>query len=320
MLTQIQIRNYRALRDVEVPLHPLTVLIGQNDSGKSSFLNAISMIAPTAGSFDPVSGRSRSFGDHDRYRHDKNADIEILGIVDRSETIRNGTSGNQLFSEKIQPAVSYLLRVAGVPMESEGYDDQAGARQLDPDGSGVPGLLDYLLRRDRRRFTEYVEVVKRHVPGLQDLEIATPHPAKRRLDLILEQGFRIPAAEASSGVRLMLFFIALTYHPSPPKLILLEEPENGVHPKRLADVVKLLKEITRGEHGGQPAQVILTTHSPYLLDSIKIPEDQVLVFRRLNGGSRIAQQVDAERLKLFLDEFMLGEVWYNQGEEGLVSK
>jgi predicted ATPase len=205
-------------------------------------------------------------------------------------------------------------------MESDGYDDQTGARQLHPDGSGVPGLLDYLLRRDRRRFFEYVEVVRRHVPGLQDLEIATPQPARRRLDLVLENGFRIPADQASSGVRIMLFFIALTYHPSPPKLILLEEPESGVHPKRLADVVRLLREITRGEHGGHPAQVILTTHSPYLLDSVKIPEDQVLVFRRQDDGSRIAEPVDAERLKLFLDEFMLGEVWYNQGEEGLISK
>jgi predicted ATPase len=308
-LTQVQIRNFRALRHVEVPLRPLTVLIGQNDSGKSSFLHAIGKITDT-----------RDFDDHDRYMHNKRVHIEIEGILSNSEAIRNGTSGSQTLSDEIQPAMGYLLRVDGVPMESEGYDDRAGARQLDPDGTGVPGLLDYLLRRDRRRFNEYVEVVRSYVPGLQDLEVATPHPAKRRLDLVLERGFRIPAEEASSGVRLMLFFIALTYHPSPPKLILLEEPENGVHPKRLADVVRLLREITRGEHGGHPAQVILTTHSPYLLDSIKIPEDQVLVFRRQEDGSRTAEPVDEERLKLFLDEFMLGEVWYNQGEEGLISR
>ena len=34
----------------------------------------------------------------------------------------------------------------------------------------------------------------------------------------------------------------------------------------------------------------------------------------------MAEPADTERLKVFLDEFMLGEVWYNQGEEGLVAK
>ena len=160
-----------------------------------------------------------------------------------------------------------------------------------PDGRlGRAGLLDYFLRTDRARFDRVVDVVKRHVPGVRELAISTPHPSHRRLDLVLEHGFRMPADEASAGVRLLLFFIALTYHPSPPKLILMEEPENGVHPRRLADVLSLLKAITRGEHGQAP-QVILTTHSPYLLDSVNIEEDQVLVFHREEDGRRTASRL-----------------------------
>jgi predicted ATPase len=118
----------------------------------------------------------------------------------------------------------------------------------------------------------------------------------------------------------MIFFIALTFHPDPPKLILLEEPEMGVHPRRLGEIVGLLREITKGTHGGHPAQIVLTTHSPYLLDHINLDEDQVLVFSRNEDGSRSAEPADAERLRLFLDEFMLGEVWYNQGEGGLIRR
>ena len=101
---------------------------------------------------------------------------------------------------------------------------------------------------------------------------------------------------------------------------MVEEPENGIHPKRLADVVALLREIAEGKHGDRASQVILTTHSPYLLDRVDLTRDQVLVFRRNADGSRSAEPVDAERLKLFLDEFMLGEVWFNQSEEGLVAR
>ena len=107
---------------------------------------------------------------------------------------------------------------------------------------------------------------------------------------------------------------------TPPRLILIEEPETGVHPKRLADIVALLRKITQGLHGTHPAQVILTTHSPYLLDSIDPNVDQVLVFRRESDGSRSVKPVDVEGLKEFLDDFMLGEVWFNVGEDGLVAK
>jgi predicted ATP-dependent endonuclease of OLD family len=93
-----------------------------------------------------------------------------------------------------------------------------------------------------------------------------------------------------------------------------------VHPQRLGDVIRLLREITQGKHGNHAAQVILTTHSPYLLDAIDLERDQVLVFKRCDDGSRTAEPVDRERLDKFLDEFKLGEVWFNEGEEGLVGR
>ena len=79
-----------------------------------------------------------------------------------------------------------------------------------------------------------------------------------------------------------------------------------MHPKRLEDVMKLLRDITQGVHAGNKAQVILTTHSPHLLDYVDLDTDQVLVFsRNKEDGSRTAEPADAERLKNFLDEFML---------------
>lgn len=46
----------------------------------------------------------------------------------------------------------------------------------------------------------------------------------------------------------------------------------------------------------------------------------MLVFSRQDDGSRTAVAVDRDRMATFLDEFMLGEVWFNQSEEGLVAK
>lgn len=293
MLNLVRIENFRCLKSVKVPLRPLTVLIGPNDSGKSAFLAALYK-----------SANNLSFPITDHWR------AEAAQVP----TIRADSTGGP-----VRPAELYQLPSRGVSMESSGHSDESGLPPIDAEGTGVPGLLDYLLRRDRKRFFDFVTAVRALVPGLEEVEIATPKPDRRRLDLVIENGFRIPADQASAGVRLLLFFVALAYHPSPPRLILLEEPENGLHPKRLADVVKLLRDIAMGQHAGHAAQVVLTTHSPYLLDHVDLATDQILIFRRNDDGSRSAEPADAGRLKTFLDEFMLGEVWFNQGEEGLLA-
>ena len=84
--------------------------------------------------------------------------------------------------------------------------------------------------------------------------------------------------------------------------------------------MQLLRSLTKPGQGRPPAQIVITTHSPYLLDAINLSEDQVLVFRRNDDGSRSAEPVDVDRMKNFLDEFMLGEVWFNEEEAGLVAK
>jgi predicted ATPase len=309
MLEKLRISNFKGLRSVYVPLRPLTVLVGKNDTGKTTFLRAIDAVA-----------NGTAILASDKYNNIQELSGFIEGTIAKGRTAKVTTNGQPDKQESICPACFYQPPVEGALMVSDGYPDHLGAPPLQSNGKGVPSLIDYLLRRDRDRFDELVEVIKDHVPGVKNIQIATPEPALRRLDLLLENGLSLPANEASSGIRLLLFFIALTYHPSPPKIVLIEEPETGLHPKRLADVVRFLREITQGKHATQPTQVVLSTHSPYLLDLVNPLEDQVLVFQRGVNGERTVAPADVKRLGLFLDEFMLGEVWYNQGEEGMVSK
>jgi predicted ATPase len=312
MLDTMTIKNFRCLRSLDVPLKPLTILIGPNDSGKSAFLKAVRKLV-----------NNEQFLEEDFWRRNLDSHIEIEG---KTHGVRiTNTSGDKSRRPNtalatLGPIQLFQLPSQGVKMEWPGSNDDAGAPGIGTEGSNVPTLLDYFLRRDRKTFAEIVEALKLLVPGLQDLSIATTQPELRRLDLIVEKGLRIPADLTSTGVRLLLVFVALAYHPTPPRTILLEEPENGIHPKRLADVLDLLRGITKGRFCGHAAQIILTTHSPYLLDLVDPDKEQVLVFQRLPDGSRTAQATDTSRLQLFLDEFMLGEVWYNQGEEGLVAR
>jgi predicted ATPase len=310
MLERFKVYGFRCLYQVDVPLRPLTVLVGPNDSGKSAFLTALQYM---------------SLHTHialtDVWRQDPEQRVWMM-IQPPVGTIEYGSPGRDA------PRVDYGTRLVGkyhlpspgVAVTGQGHADGGGVPQLGEFGENVPTLLDYLLRRDRQRFFSFVNVMRSLVPGLEDIDIATPEAHMRSVAVVVEKGLRIPGERLSAGVRLLLFFVALAHHPTPPELILLEEPESGVHPRRLADVLKLLRQVTRGAHGGRPAQVVLTTHSPYLLDLVDPSEDCVLVFRREEDGKRTVEPVDAERLKTFLDEFMLGEIWFNEGEAGLVKR
>jgi len=297
VINLVRISNFRALKKVEVKLRPLTVLVGPNDSGKTSFMDAIFL----------------------RLRHPKNdawkpSDFWRQTVKPEVHTMRDANTTWEGSAE------IFRLPSQGIPMGSKGVADQPqkGAPLLDTTGENLAAFLDYLLRKERRRFDQIQESLRQLVPGFEEIRISHPSPEQRAIALSIEKSLEIPGTSLSTGVRMLLFFVALAHHPNPPEVALIEEPENGVHPKRLKDIVELLRRLTKGELGGKPVQVILSTHSPYLLDHVRLPEDQVIVFERQEDGRRTAQEADQARLKTFLDEFMLGEVWFNQGEKGLV--
>ncbi len=295
MIRRVVIKRFRALMEVDVELRPLTVLVGPNDSGKSSFLDAVHSWLI-----------KRSFDREDGWRGVQPPEVRLWANGD--ETFR-GT------------AEIFKLPSQGIPMDSAGVAEEPrkGAPQLKVDGANLAAFLDYLLRRDRKRFDQIQRALRDLIPGFDEIGISTPSPDTRAISLRIEDGFEIPGHRLSTGVRMLFFFVALAHHPNPPQVALIEEPENGVHPRRLKDIVALLRQMTSGEFSGQPVQVILSTHSPYLLDNIHVPDDQVIVFHRESDGRRSASAVDEKHLKVFLDEFMLGEVWFNQGEEGLLA-
>jgi predicted ATPase len=292
VIQMVKISNFRGLKDVNVRLRPLTVLIGPNDSGKTSFLEAIFLRL-----------KREKFQKTDSWLHSEAPIVETL----RSE--------NNTYEGSVE---IFDLPSQGIPMESDRVADQSRAPSLDKTGKNLAGFMDYLLRKERRCFDQIQKALQELVPGLKEIHIDTPKPATRALSFVIEDGFRIEGRCISTGVRTLVFFVALAHHPNPPDVVLLEEPENGVHPKRLGDIIKLIRRLTQGTLGEKAVQIILTTHSPYLLDHIRLPDDRVVVFRRESDGRRTAMEADESRLKDFLDEFMLGEVWFNQGEEGLL--
>lgn len=308
------------LRDVDVELKPLTVLIGANNSGKSSFLLAIQRCLSLTGNRGP----------DDIWRRNSNVPAQF-----RLKTVSQGDSffANLQISHNSNPAFdggATRLKDASGPafllhlptnqpvLAGSAIPDAGGTPGLSSDFSWVPGFLEHLLRVDRVRFDNILGEARKLVGGLDDIRVRANNAEYRTVTFVFEGKNELNQSEVSTGVKILLYFLCLAHHPNPPRTILIEEPENGLHPARLSDVVTVLRSLTKAGQNRQPVQIIVSTHSPYLLDRVDLNEDQVLVFQRGPEGDARVAPVDRDGLKHFLDDFMLGELWYNRGEAGLV--
>jgi predicted ATPase len=125
---------------------------------------------------------------------------------------------------------------------------------------------------------------------------------------IREEGLKdpIPATRLSDGTLRFLFLMALLMHPNPGPLVCIEEPEIGFHPDILPTVAKML------EAASERTQLIITTHSDFLISALS-PES-VIVCDRNDFGSEL-RRLDPNRLKKWLDNYTLGDLW-RMGELG----
>ena len=112
---------------------------------------------------------------------------------------------------------------------------------------------------------------------------------------------------------LVLAYLTVLYLPQPPRVLLIEEPENGIHPKRLQEVLQILRElITEQGH----TQIILTTHSPYVVDQFQ-PAEVSLCHKEKDGSVVVHQLSESRTVKEQIDIFTLGEIWTAEGDEAL---
>lgn len=119
---------------------------------------------------------------------------------------------------------------------------------------------------------------------------------------IREKGMEpIAWSRGSDGLVRLSAILTILTNPYPPKLICLEEPENGFHPEVIPVIAKALKEAS------ERTQIIITTHSAELLSYLD-PEDIVTCERSEQGGTQL-RRLEKERLSEWLDDYSLGDLW-----------
>jgi predicted ATPase len=345
-IQKVTIRNCGCVKNAEVNLTRLHALIGPNDSGKSTILRALRTATQFATSeftkndkgeilpFIPLVSEA--------------SDGAIIGLV-LDDEYRVGCADGVPFEEALHGGVSLppgrqprplpgksrlwnshhaqqdpLRRLAKlktqlVPATLVRFDPDAlreavpllpeseGIRFADERGQGLAAVYDAILNRDREAFQDIENRALDLFPTMKGIGLSNLDGQRKAVMATLKDGTKINASEMSEGLLYFLGFAALQYCGA--SLLLVEEPENGLHPSRIRDVMEILRKIS------ETAQVVIATHSPLVINEMK-PEEVTVVTRDERGTSCVPIKATpgfADRSKVYA----LGELWlsYANGKD-----
>ena len=146
-----------------------------------------------------------------------------------------------------------------------------------PDGSNLPWVLHHLKSTNPEQFGRWLAHVRTALPDVRDIDTVQREEDKQRyLRVTYRSGPALPSWVISDGTLRLLGLTAISFVDAPHRTLLIEEPENGIHPQALECVFQALAS-------GYAGQVLCASHSPIFLALASL--DQVLCFARSEAGA-----------------------------------
>lgn len=182
---------------------------------------------------------------------------------------------------------------------------EAGPQErLSRGGENLPNVIQYLKEQHPDRLESIIDVLRQRVPRLERVE-ADSMPDGRLLLQIKDAPFEQPVLSkfASDGTLKMLAYLTVLHNPEPPRFIGIEEPENFLHPRLLPELAEECRA------AAERSQLLITTHSPFLLNAMQAREVRVL-YRDEQGFTQAVRACDIPGVPEFVRAgASLGHLW-----------
>jgi len=356
MITRLDIRGYRSIRDASLALGPLNVLIGANGAGKSNFVSFFKLLNEMMGKrlqqYIGTSGRAQSllhFGPKMtpqleaelEFQVDNGSDWYSLRLfhaagdtlVFADETLRYLEAGRR---EPLVVSLGAGHQETRIPEKAEQGDSTARVfrhilnqcrvyhfhdtsptarirqscyihdnRWLMPDAGNLAAILYSYRIRDDVAYRRIVATIQKVMPEFDDfaLEPSRLNPN----DILLNWRMRgsdylFGSHQISDGTLRAIAIITLLLQPDAnlPSVIVLDEPELGLHPVALEIVAGLVRSVSLR------SQVIVATQSQVFLDFFD-PAEVVAVEWR--DGQTCFRRLEAADFNEWLEDYSLGDLW-----------
>ena len=140
--------------------------------------------------------------------------------------------------------------------------------ELNRDGSNIAAVLEKLEKDNelREQIIEWMSVI---VPEMQELSVQTQKiDDSKGLFFEEDSGNRFPAHMVSDGtIYALCLLVAVLTRVKQPGITIIEEPERGLHPKAISELIGFIREYASPHH-----PIILTTHSESVVRSLELEE------------------------------------------------
>jgi len=300
---RLRVRDFRCIKEADFPLTPLHALIGPNDSGKSTLLEALRSIA---------GGGSDTWREITAFSRRSALTSTTSALFQHPPNIEPGDAESNLQLESPQTVRSLISPVRLLRLDPDAMRQptnliaQGSPLEYSPRGVGLAAVYDALLSR---RLPAFLEISRRFTelfPTARAIQLTNPSQTTKALGVELMDGRSVGAERLSEGMLYWLAFAALP-HLQPTPLILIEEPENGLHPSRIGDVMHVLREVSK------TSQIILATHHPLVINELQ--SDEVTILTRTPERGTIATPLShTKNFEQRSKVYALGELWLNYAD------
>jgi predicted ATPase len=340
MLSRLILKGFKSIRDIELPLLPFNVLIGANGAGKSNLMAFFRMLQALRQS--ALQLHIAKLGGVDAFLHYGRKETAMLSGVlylgsnrydfDLAPTVDNklvfvkesvqfqGEAPIHLGSSHTESLLSStlpddnLVSILADCMVYHFHDtsDTAHVKRLQTindnvklrqDASNLAPFLYKLKKTAPKHYELILKTIRQVAPFFRDFHLRHFPDNSHKIQLEwTEKGNDYPfiANDLSDGTLRFMCLATLLLQPDMPKVILIDEPELGLHPYAISVLAGLFRVASHR------CQLIVSTQSLNLVDEFNLEE--IIVVDRENGQS-VFRRLEEDKLKSWLEECSLGELW-----------
>jgi len=357
-LSRILIKGFKSIKECDLELKNINVLIGANGAGKSNFISIFELLGRVLArelsfyvmrkGLNPILYNGKETTDSIYVEFDYNSlvysfDLEWTEqdslffreeqvIVEDKNILREGgysesNAINAIRNAHVHSMIPVDILIPGWRVYQfhdtsptsriKAENNVADNETLLHDASNLAAFLYRLKENHPGEYQKILRAVQRIAPYFKDFELKPKEENKEQIVLRWKQkdydGIMIPS-QLSDGTLRFICLATLLLQPTEmqPSIIIVDEPELGLHPYAMTIFTELVKKAATKK------QVIIATQSAELLDHFE-PED-VVVVDITEGGSKL-ERLPEDKLTAWLeDDYSLGELWNKNLFGGRVSR